>query len=203
VLIAASILALIGGLLVQSLSSSIEVKEAVDKTSNRYHLVRSAMSRMVDEISMAFMSSHRNALEKNVETCFNGERERIDFTAFGNVPKVQDSKQGDARQLSFFLGDDDVSKTKSLMRREQANLDDDYQKGGREQALLTDVTALEFGFYDPLTTTWKDDWPCLEDSAEARPPPRVRIKLTAKMDNGEEQTFVTQSRIWLNTPLKF
>ena len=203
ILIAASLLALIGVFLMTSLSSALDVKEAVETTSNRYHLVRSAMSRMTEEISMAFLTAHRNQLEKNTETCFAGERDRVDFTAFGYVPKVIDAKQGDVRQLSYFLGDDPVSRTRALMRREQANLDDDYQKGGRELALLTDVVSLELSYFDTPSDSWKDVWECNEDNPQATAPARVRIKLVAKMDGGQEQTFTTQSQLWVTTPLKF
>ncbi|HEY1098568.1 MAG TPA: prepilin-type N-terminal cleavage/methylation domain-containing protein, partial [Myxococcota bacterium] len=87
VLIAASLLAIIGALLLQSLSSSMDAKDAIETTSNRYHLVRSAMSRMVDELSMSYLSGHRptTGAEIRAVTGFKGERDRIDCTAFGYV----------------------------------------------------------------------------------------------------------------------
>jgi type II secretory pathway pseudopilin PulG len=129
ILIAASLLAIIGALLMQSLASSIDAKEAIEGTSNRYHLVRSATSRMVDEISMAYLSAHRptTGAEIRAVTGFKGERDRIDMTGFGYVPRVEDEKKSDQRQLSFFLDTDPRTGPKSLMRREQAHLDDDLE----------------------------------------------------------------------------
>jgi general secretion pathway protein J len=204
ILIAATLLAIIGALLAQSLSSSIDAKDAIETTSNRYHLVRSAMSRVIDEVSMAYLSGHRpvNGVEIRAVTGFKGERDRIDFTAFGYVPRVEDEKRSDQRQLSYFLDNDPRTNTKSLVRREQANLDDDFEEGGRVQTLLPDVRDIEFKYWDPQKEAWVEKWDAAGDQLN-RLPARIRIEFTAVMDDGREQTFVSQSRLWLLSPLAF
>jgi type II secretory pathway component PulJ len=204
ILIASSLLALIGALLAQSLSSSIDAKEAIETTSSRYQVVRSAMSRVVDELSMAYLSNHRpgGTNELRAVTGFRGERDRVDFTAFGYVPRVEDEKRSDQRQLSYFLDVDPRTRTKSLIRREQANLDDDFEEGGREQTLLPDVRELEFEYWDPTKDAWAEQWDAMSDEL-GRLPARVRIKVVAVMDDGREQTFTTQSRLWMLTPVAF
>jgi type II secretion system protein J len=204
ILIASSLLALIGALLAQSLSSSIDAKDMIETTSNRYQVVRSAMSRVVDELSMAYLSNHRPGGTNEIRaiTGFKGERDRVDFTAFGYVPRVEDEKRSDQRQLSYFLDTDPRTKTKSLIRREQANLDDEFDEGGREQTLLPDVRELEFEYWDQTKEEWAEKWDAAGDEVD-RLPPRVRIKVVAVMDDGREQTFTTQSRLWMITPLAF
>jgi general secretion pathway protein J len=204
ILIAVSLLAIIGALLMQSLSSSMDAKDAIETTSNRYHLVRSAMSRMVDELSMSYLSAHKptNGVEIRAVTGFKGERDRIDCTAFGYVPRVEDEHKSDQRQLSFFLDNDERTQTKSLRRREQANLDDDFEEGGRELTLLPDVRSLEFQYWDPQKEAWADKWDA-QGSELNRLPSRIRIEMVVVMDNGEEQTFTTQSKLWLLAPLNF
>lgn len=204
ILIAVSLLAIIGALLMQSLSSSMDAKDAIESTSNRYHLVRSAMSRMVDELSMSYLSAHKptSGVEIRAVTGFKGERDRIDCTAFGYVARVEDERKSDQRQLSFFLDNDDRTQTKSLRRREQANLDDDFEEGGRELTLLPDVRSLEFQYWDPQKEAWADKWDA-QGSEANRLPSRIRIEMVVVMDNGEEQTFTTQSKLWLLTPLNF
>jgi hypothetical protein len=188
----------------QSLSSSMDAKDAIESTSNRYHLVRSAMSRMVDELSMSYLSAHKptSGVEIRAVTGFKGERDRIDCTAFGYVARVEDERKSDQRQLSFFLDNDDRTQTKSLRRREQANLDDDFEEGGRELTLLPDVRSLEFQYWDPQKEAWADKWDA-QGSELNRLPSRIRIEMVVVMDNGEEQTFTTQSKLWLLTPLNF
>lgn len=204
ILVAASLLAIIGALLMQSLSSSIDAKDAIEGTSSRYHLVRSSMSRMVDELSMAYLSNHRptTGAEIRAMTGFKGERDRIDMTGFGYVARVEDEKKSDQRQLSFFLDTDPRTQTKSLMRREQANLDDDYEEGGRVLTLLPDVRDLEFQYWDPQKEAWQDKWDA-QGSELNRLPARIRIEMVVVMDDGREQTFTTQSRLWLLAPLNF
>jgi type II secretion system protein J len=204
ILIAASLLALIGALLAQSLSSSIDAKEAIETTSSRYQVVRSAVSRVVDELSMAYLSKHRptGASELRAVTGFKGERDRVDFTSFGYVPRVEDEKKSDQRQLAYFLDTDPRTRTKSLIRREQPNLDDEFDEGGREQTLLTDVRELEFDYWDPTKEAWSEEWDAAGTELD-RLPARVRIRLVAVMDDGREQTFTTQARLWLLAPLNF
>lgn len=204
ILIAASLLAIIGAMLVQSLSSSIDAKEAVEGTSNRYHLVRSAVSRMVDEMSQSYLSSHAAMGEPRSETGFLGERDKLTFTAFGYVPRMADEKKGDARQLAYYLDTDPKSQTQSLFRREQANLDDNFEDGGRALVLLSDVRELSFEYWDTGKEEWLDKWDSQggDPNQNSKLPARVRIKVTAIMHDGEQQTFVTQTKLWLLAPIK-
>jgi len=204
ILISASLLTIVGALLLQTLSSSIDAKDQVEKTSGRYHLVRSAMSRMVDEISMAYISGHVAALDPRNETGFVGEREELNFTAFGYVPRVADEKKSDQRQLGYLLDHDRTSGTQSLMRREQANIDDDFKEGGRTLVLLPDVRELEFQYWDKAKESWEDKWDFEAPERSTDPiPERVRIKIVAVMDDGEPMTFVTQTRLFLLRAIKF
>ncbi len=205
IIIAATLLAIMGGLLLTSLSSSLDAKERVETISNRYHLVRSAMSRMCDEISMAYVAGqgHVALTEPRTKTGFLGERDSLKFTGFGYVPRREDEKKSDQRQLAFYLDTDPRTQTQSLFRREQANIDDDFEEGGRPLVLLPDVRDLSFEYWDAAHEEWKDKWDFTAPEADGKLPQRVRIKLTAVMEDGREQTFVTQTKLWLLTPLTF
>jgi type II secretion system protein J len=202
IMVAAGLLAIIGALMMTSLTSSIDAKEAVDSTSNRYHLVRAAMSRMVDEISMAYLSAHRADVEPRAVTGFLGEHDKLNFTAFGYVPRVEDEKKSDQRQLAYYLDTDPRSQTESLFRREQANLDDKFDEGGRALVLLPNVREIEFKFWDPQKDDWSEKWDAAGTEA-GRLPTRVRIKLVVVMEDGTELPFVTQTKLWLTAPINF
>lgn len=203
ILVSAGLLAITGALLLQSLSSSLDAKDAVETTSGRYHLVRSAMSRMVDEISMAYLSKHHALTEPRTETGFLGERDELHFTAFGYVPRVADEKKSDQRQLAYYLDTDPRTQTESLFRREQANLDDDFEEGGRALVLLPNVRELTFEYWDSAKESWEEKWDAAGAEHTEQLPARVRIKLVAVMDDGQEQTFTTQTKLWLLKPLTF
>lgn len=203
ILVSAGLLAITGALLLQSLSSSLDAKDAVETTSGRYHLVRSAMSRMVDEISMAYLSKHHALAEPRTETGFLGERDELHFTAFGYVPRVADEKKSDQRQLAYYLDTDPRTQTESLFRREQANLDDNFEEGGRALVLLPNVRELTFEYWDSAKESWEEKWDAAGAEHTEQLPARVRIKLVAVMDDGQEQTFTTQTKLWLLKPLTF
>ncbi len=203
VIIAVGLLAVIGTMMVSALSSSSDAKERVENISGRYHAVRQAMGRMVREVSLAYLSAHRSPLETRAETGFLGERDKLSFSAFGYVPRVEDSKQSDQQEITYFIGDDPKTRTRSIIRRQQADLDENFEEGGREQTLLTDVISLELAYWDIQSESWQEKWDAESSATQGRLPPRVRIKLTVKMDDGSEQTFMSQSRIQITTPLSF
>ena len=205
ILIAASLLAIVGALLMTSLASTLDAKERVEAVSGRYHLVRSAMSRMVDEISMAYIAgtNHVALTEPRTKTGFKGEHDSLKFTGFGYVPRVEDEKKSDERQLAYYIDSDPKSQTQSLIRREQANIDDNFEEGGRALALLTNVHELSFDYWDSTKQAWTEKWDTQSPETNNALPARVRIKMVVVMEDGEEQTFVTQTKLWLLTPLTF
>lgn len=205
VMVACALLAIVGALLYTSLSSSIDAKEMVEGTSNRFHLARQAMTRMVDEISMAYLSAHHNASDPRTKTAFRGERDSMRFTGFGYTSRVEDDKRSESRELAYFLGTDDRTRSQALMRREQPNFDMDLDDGGREQTLLPYVSELTFEYWDPSAEEWKDSWDSEESAYLNRMPSRVRLTFVAKMDEdaGLEQRFMTEARIWLTAPIRF
>lgn len=221
ILVAASLLAITGAMLLQSLSSTLDAKETVETTSNRYHLIRSAMSRMCDEIAMAYVAGqgHVALTEPRTKTGFHGEHDSLHFTAFGYVPRVEDEKKSDQRQLAYYLDSDPKSQTQSLFRREQPNIDDKFEEGGRALVLLPNVRQLELSYWDDSsradqptgsaatatvgTGEWKDKWDNTAPETNGNLPLRVRIKMVVVMEDGQEQTFVTQTKLHLLTPLTF
>ncbi|HEY4223411.1 MAG TPA: hypothetical protein VGO62_18765, partial [Myxococcota bacterium] len=109
--------------------------------------------------------------------------------------------------------------TQSLFRREQANIDLDPETGGRALVLLPNVRSIEFGFWDDsaradqptgsaATATvgigeWKEKWDTTAPETNGNLPLRVRIKMVVVMEDGQDQTFVTQTKLYLLTPLTF
>jgi len=203
VLVACSLLAVVGALLLSSLSSSLDLKEDVSAISDRYHLIRQGMSRLVDEVGMAYLSRHNDAAEIRMQTGFRGERDELHFTAFGYVSRVEDSKHSDQRELSYSIGIDDRTGEPALMRREQPDPDDEFDEGGREQVLMPGAKDLEFEYWDPTTEDWKDSWDAEESATLQRLPTRIKIKLVVEMEEGLEETFITQAPIFLTKPIDF
>ncbi|MBL91748.1 MAG: hypothetical protein CMH56_08070 [Myxococcales bacterium] len=202
ILIAAGLMGIMGALMVTSLSSSMDVKEAVEETSDQYHLIRQSMSRMVREISLAYLSAHRNALEPKVNIQFRGESSQLDFVAVGHVVRKINAKQSDQQEIAYFLGEDERSGKQALMRRQQANPDLEIEEGGRVQTLCPRVNDLIFSYWDSVTEDWKEEWDTEESATLNRLPDRVRIEMKVLMEDGTEQLFMTQSKILMTKPLR-
>ena len=180
----------------------MDVKEAVEETSDQYHLIRQSMSRMVREISLAYLSAHRNALEPKVDIQFRGESSQLDFVAVGHVVRKMNAKQSDQQEIAYFLGEDERSGKQALMRRQQANPDLEVEEGGRVQTLCPRVTDLIFSYWDSVTEDWKEEWDTEESATLNRLPDRVRIEMKILMEDGTEQLFMTQSKILMTKPLR-
>jgi general secretion pathway protein J len=202
ILIAAGLMGLMGMVLMTTLSSSIDAKEDVEEVSDRYHQVRQAMSRMVRELSMAYLSAHVNNTEIIVQTGFRGENDLVHFTALGHVVRREGAKEGGSHELSYFVGPDDRTGKEALLRREDSIPDEEFDEGGREQVLCPDVIDLTFEYWDTTTEDWKDKWDSTESATLDRLPPRIRITLIARMADGEEQTFMTQTQLWMPNRLR-
>jgi type II secretion system protein J len=203
ILIASGLLAIVGALMLTSISSSIDAKERVELISTRYHVIRQAMTRMVDEISMAYISKHTAAIELKIKTGMKGEKDALHFTAFGGVPMKEDVKETDQREISYFLGRDARTGTESLLRRVQPNPDLEFDEGGRVQTLLPNVVDLELMYWDKRSEEWKENWDTEDSASSGLLPTRIKITFIAHMENGEEESFTTQTKIWLNTPWAF
>jgi general secretion pathway protein J len=201
IVVAAALLALVGATLMQTLNSSITVKERVDSISTRYHLVRQALSRMSHEISMAYISTQVNPEYAVTITAFKGEKDRLSFDAFGGVVRVQNAKESDQREISYFLERDKKTDRMSLMRREHPNITRDIGKSGVTEVLCPDVTKITFKYWNEKAKNWDSNWSVTALSELPTLPTRVQIELVAKMQNEHEQKFVTETMVWLTEPV--
>ncbi|MBI3178953.1 MAG: hypothetical protein HYZ27_04790, partial [Deltaproteobacteria bacterium] len=88
-----------------------------------------------------------------------------------------------------------------LMRRAPARIDEEPEEGGVEQVLAENVTDLRFEFYDDSKDEWEDEWDSTRLEQKHRLPMFVSIELTTLAPNGEEEKFVSKTRIFLKKRL--
>ncbi len=225
VMVATVLMGMMGALLMASINSSLKAKDTVEEISGRYQMVRQALARMSREISMAYLSKHVALGEPAFMTQFKGKRDRLFFSAFGNVVHQRDVKQSDQQVLGFYLATDKQGR-QSLMRRVHPNLNLDVEKGGTSQVLCPNVTKLEFAYYDNRFKKWEESWLAdpsyfaqgteeqdKDEQAKAtanfgdatpkpwRLPAFVKITMTVDMQEGDQMTWVTETEIPLQEPL--
>ena len=212
-LIAATLVALLGAMLYEAIGSSIDSKEQIEQISDRYDEVRIAMNRMADEISMAYLSDHYNREDRRTKTLFRedseGDGERLIFTSFSHMRRVRDAKESDQNVLSYWVDSDPEGSGKSvLLRRERARIDEttgeDIIKDNESftDVLCTDVRDLTFDYWDENEKDWTEDWDSDSLEHSNKLPPRVRIRMRIDDVSGREITFETQAEIMLRLPVK-
>ena len=160
------------------------------------------MLRMSREISMAFLSVHKDCQEPRSQTMFRGKREingmRLDFTSFSHYKLRADANESDQNELSYFVANDpNTPGTTSLMRREQNRIDEHPAEGGVTQVLCENVTGLTFEFYDSKADHWEDEWDAGDIDYKNRLPKFVTIKLKSKNSHKKEEEFVVKTRIFM------
>jgi general secretion pathway protein J len=171
--------------------------------------VRAALERISREVSMTFLSEHYDRKRfRTRPTLFKlrdgrGEAD-LTITSFAHERLHIDAKESDQALFEYKLERDDVG-NRSLYRRVKPHLDEDPERGGEKAVLADDVLKFTVQAWDPKEREWRDEWDSNspQRSGQVLIPPRVKIALTIKDEQGKEKTWVTQARIVLGQPLDF
>jgi len=187
-------------------------KKSLGRINDRYHQGRSALARMTQELSSAFLSMHQPPTEAQIRrlTIFAGSNgspaDRVDFTSFSHRRLVKDSHESDQNEISYFGSPDpNVSGKVDLARRESPLIDLEPKRGGEVNVLAEDIEFFELKYLDAMTGMWVDTW----DSSQAtgqpgRLPFEIRITLALKTGvEGKPVTFITKMTMPMQAPLNF
>jgi general secretion pathway protein J len=209
VMIAVGVLALIGALTYKSFDSAYDLKRRVETAEDRDQTVRGALDRIAREVSMTFLSEHYDRKRFRERPTFfrlkDGRREAIlTVTSFAHQRLHLDAKESDQAVFEYRLERDDEGRT-SLFRRVKAQIDEEPDRGGAKAVLAEDVLRFTVQAWDPRDREWRDEWDSNspQRTGGALVPPRVRVAITVKDEQGKERTWSTQSRLLLGSPLDF
>ncbi len=184
-LVAITIFGIVATLVFGGFSQTMRNKRAVEAQSDRAHVIRVAMERIVRELSMAYVSVHVNPSSTLVtsRTTFHGYADgrtsRLDFTSFSHRRLYRDAHESDQNELSYFVTrHPDEHDVRVLARREQRRIDDQPDRGGQVTILVEDVVDFQLQYLDGQSLEWVDEWNAQADGREAnRLPAQVRIRL--------------------------
>ena len=126
------------------------------------------------------------------------------ITSFAHERLHLDAKESDQAIFEYKLQTDDEGR-QSLFRRVKPILDEEPDRGGEQAVLADEVLKFSVEAWDPKDREWREEWDSSspQRTGGALVPPRVRISLTVKDEQGKERTWSTQSRIVLTQPLDF
>jgi len=209
VMIAVAVLAMIGGLTWKSFDGAWDLKQRVEKAEDRDQAVRAALDRIAREVSMTFLSEHYDHKRfRERPTLFKlkdgrGEAD-LTITSFAHERLHVDAKESDQALFEYKLDRDDDG-NRSLYRRVKPQIDEEAERGGEKAVLADDVLKFTVQAWDPKDREWRDEWNSngADRNGQVLIPPRVRIALTIKDEQGKEKTWSTQARIVLGQPLDF
>lgn len=209
VMVAVVILGIVATVVFGGFDQTVRNKNRMEAETDRAHVLRVAMDRMVTELASAYVSLHVNPSTqiRSMNTCFiagrRGRGHRIDFTSFSHQRLFRDAHESDQHEVSYFMTrhpDPPPGRRNQqvLARREQRRVDDDPQRGGTVQILVEDVRSFELEFLDPFTGEWISDWDASYPSGlqANRLPAQVKIRLVVPnpFDRRREQVFMTRAQ---------
>lgn len=208
VMIAVSILTFIGMLTFGVFTNTMKSRDAAAEITSHYHSIRQAMLRMTREVSMAFLSIHKDCEDPRNDTLFALDRQgggyRLDFTSFGHFRMRADANESDQNEVSYYVDrDPDDSKKRALMRRSQPRIDEDPDEGGDERVLARGINRFEVEVYDDKQDRWIDEWDTRNLDFRDRLPMFVRFTLKVDGLNGKEEIFTTKARVFLRDSISF
>src|SRR3989338_911554 len=176
ILIAAALLALMGVILIGTLTSSLNTRDKVEQLANRHHYIRQALARMAADMSQAYISNNQNPQRAVMQSAFWGKKNSVSFVAFGGLSHRQDAKESGEREISYFIKD------RKLMRLEKPNPGRKLWSDGKAKPICPGVDKLELKYWNVNSQSWDSRW-----NTEERPMPdaslpiRVRIELTSQL----------------------
>ncbi len=209
VMIAIAVLAMIGALTWKSFDGAYDLKQRVEKAEDRDQTVRAALDRIAREVSMTFLSQHYDSKRFRERPTFfklrdgRGEAD-LSFTSFAHQRLHVDAKESDQAVFEYKL-ERDADGNRSVFRRVKPQIDEEPDRGGEKAVLADDVLRFTVQAWDPKDREWRDEWDSNspQRSGQVLIPPRVRIALTVKDEQGKERTWSTQTGIVLGQPLDF
>jgi general secretion pathway protein J len=199
IIVALGIMALIGSISAGTLSSSIDVLEAIEEADGSTRTARIAMRRITRALQLSYLTESRTAVN-TYQTVFvgkdDGDEDQVWFASLAHHRKIRDSRQCDQTEITLFTDDDpDDSDTKVLFLREAPRIDQYPDKGGRPMPLARGVSRFDLRYLDGTTGEWRDEWDTNGAETPARLPRAVQIvlELVSKDPNGDDDddTIVT------------
>ncbi len=194
-----------------SFSGGLTIKRNSEAINERYHEIRIAMGRMVEDMSSAYISANENQNLNERRTMFigkdSGDVDELRFTSLGHRVLWADANESEQTMISYFEENDleDSSKENLIRRESRRPADEDWKSEPAEiDVLLRDVKKVQFEYYDWTEKSWRDEWDSTAvDAQRGRLPSRVRITILLENEQGDEVKFVSQARLMLQEELKF
>jgi general secretion pathway protein J len=202
-MVAMAVLSMMVASVWQGFRGTLRGIEATEEIQLHYSTIRSGLSRMASEMSMAYLSFNRPLDETVHYTLFEGrdnfEEDSVTFSAFAHLRLRKDANESDQCVIQYFLAPDaeDPSRT-HLYRRESRRLTGDLPERLEEffpaYVLIEDVSVFDVKYWESRNEEWIDEWATMRtDMQPDRLPERVWIRIGVVDDEGDVEQFNVQT----------
>ncbi len=205
IMIAVVILAIISLLLWQSTYVLMHAKERYELEDERFHEVILALSRMADDLSMAFLyqskdhtgSSGTGEAQRVIRFYGkeNGDQDELHFASFSNLRFIRGSRENEQAEISYMLKKREGEEESGwdLIKRTQSPPDREPEAGGNEYVVLENVKEFKLQYYDEGRKEWRREWDSASVDFNKRIPKAVEIAIVIEdpLVPEETKTFTT------------
>jgi general secretion pathway protein J len=206
VTIAVAVTAFIGITLGMAFNTTSSAKETMEQQSEKYRMLRTAMSRMEREISAAFVSDRYDATrfrdQYDRPTNFIGAKDKLMFASMAHQRLYSDAKESDQMYVEYSVksSSDKAARGRyDLFRREKTVFEERMERGGTEEVMFEGIKRIEFQYWDSDKKQWVDEWDTRRTERKTILPTRVKFTIISKDENDKEQKYTSQARVMLNT----
>jgi type II secretion system protein J len=183
-------------------SQILNSKKLTEDRDEVHHGAVLVLNRISKDLNMAFLVKSKDLLGATFdgEFAFEGSEDRLDFVTFSHLRIIQEAREANYGEVSYFLAaDPETNETKVLMRRESGTVDKDLQLGGSAFPLLSGVEALRFEYLDSKDNEFKKAWDSKSVDFGNRLPLAVKVEIEIYLpDEDRREKFSTLAPIELN-----
>lgn len=193
IVLALGILAFISLFAINTLRDQIDTRTRLEVVYGAQHGVHIAMSRLVDDLRHAYITSKADAatrlgsLTLKPALLARSSARVWAFTTQSNRSFVGNSAEGNIAVVGYTLrqNPEDSSLTQ-LVRRLDTSMNDSLERGGVEQVLVPDVKNFKLVFWDG-NDFQTEDWDTSSSATQGKLPKMIKVILEVYVKETEEE----------------
>lgn len=195
VVVAISILALIGSLTFETIASALDTRDVLEEEDRANQSARVALDRLRRDLRLAYLTSNTSAVA-TYRTQFVGKNEDPDelfFTSLSHHRMYRESRECDQTEVTYWTEDDPtLDGAKVLLRREAPRIDHEPEKEGLIAPLAYHLKEVNYRFINPKSNTWLDEWDSTGVDQANMLPRAVQIALVFLVPDAEDETRLVE-----------
>jgi general secretion pathway protein J len=203
-MVAMAITAIMGVMVAGAINQVDHASQVTRAQDERYGEARRALSRLANELAMAFVSeSYDHArFSSGRPTLFRGREDGVLFTTMAHVRLFRGAKESDQAVVEYLV-DRDPEGGDALYRREKLQLDGEPDSEGRRDLVARGVKRLTLSYWDATKKEWSREWDTSRVERSNELPTLVRAEMELALADGRIERLSTATRVALTRPLLF